>query len=112
MQRAVIVRGRLKDSRTIILDEPVEGVAVDVEVVLREVPRRLEETGESVVAVVRRADFDSAMRKDIDVEVLRGSETAENSGEDVTESPFVARRVGATIPAGPPVNDETPPSGT
>ena len=111
MRRAIVVRRRLTDSQTIVLDEPVEGVDVEVEVVLREaLPPRPDETGESLVAVVRRADLEDAMRKDLDVEVLHAPAAA--SSEDVTESPVVlGRRVSATIRTGPPVTDDGPPSG-
>jgi hypothetical protein len=109
MQRALVVRGRLKDGKTIVLDEPVEGVEVEVEVVLRELaPPPLEETGESVIAVLRREDLETAMRGELGVEVVH----APLRNEDFTESPVVlARRVSATVPAGPPSADDTPPSG-
>ncbi len=108
LDAASIVRGRLTDARTIVLDEPVEGVETNVEVVLREaVAVRLDETGESIVAVVRRVDLENAAH-DVEVEVMRDSGASGNPTED---SSFVlARRVGATIPAGPPVDEDAPPS--
>ncbi len=112
MQRALVVRGRLKDSRTIVLDEPVAGVEVDVEVVLREVlPTRLDDTAESLIAVVRRADVEGALRGDLEVEVLH-AQSLHGNPEDVTESPvLLARRISNTIPAAPPSMDDTGPGG-
>jgi hypothetical protein len=109
MQRAIIVRGRLIDGRTIQLDEPVHGVDEEVDVVLREsLPTASADTGESLVAVLHRDDIDRAMRGgDIELEVLRAP--APVTAEEYTESPVVlARRASATIPAGPPVPEDTP----
>jgi hypothetical protein len=71
MQRAIVVRGRLKGPRLIELDEAVEGVEVEVEVVLREAaPAAPEDEGESLIAVMQRKDVVAAMEGNVGVEVL------------------------------------------
>ncbi len=103
MRRALVVRGRLKGPRLIELEEPVEGVETEVEVVLRELsPAAPEDDGESMIAVLRREDFDRAAARSVDMEVVyRASSTTSAtgaSGEDVTESPLVLVRRGAPGP--------------
>ena len=107
MQRAIVVRGRLKGPRLIELDEPVEGVEAEVEVVLRELaPAAAEDDGESLIAVMQRKDVAAAMEGHVNVEVLyrAPSPGVGAAGEDVTESPVVlVRRVPSSpkIPTAP-----------
>ncbi len=95
MRRAIVVRGRLRGSRTIELEEPVDGVEEEVEVVLREAAApAAEEDGESLVAVMSRDQIEAAIAgKDVDVQVVyRPPAQPAASGEEVTESPVVVVR--------------------
>jgi len=95
MRRAIVVRGRLRGTRTIELEEPVEGVDEEVEVVLREsAPPAPEEDAESLVAVMHREQIDAAIAaKAVDVQVVyRPPPQAPVAGEEVTESPVVVVR--------------------
>jgi hypothetical protein len=53
MERAVIVKGRVVDSRHIELDEPVDEIAGDVEVTVRSLDRAREQTPTDVAALER-----------------------------------------------------------
>lgn len=95
MKRAIVVRGRLKGSRIIELEEPVEGVDEEVEVVLREAAApAIEEDAESLVAVMHREQIDAAIAgKAVDVQVVyKPSPQSPVAGEEVTESPVVVAR--------------------
>jgi hypothetical protein len=100
MQRAIVVRGRLKGPRLIELDEAVEGVEVEVEVVLREAaPAAPEDEGESLIAVMQRKDVVAAMEGNVGVEVLyRGPGQVGSGGEEITESPLVLVRRMRSVP--------------
>lgn len=89
------MRGRLRGSRTIELEEPVEGVDEEVEVVLRESAKpAVEEDAESLVAVMHREQIDAAMAgKAVDVQVVyKPPPQSPIAGEEVTESPVVVVR--------------------
>jgi hypothetical protein len=96
MRRAIVVRGRLRGSRVIELEEPVEGVEEEVEVVLRESAEpSTEEDAESLVAVMHREQIDAAIAgKDVDVQVVYRppQQPPGGAGEEVTESPVVVVR--------------------
>jgi hypothetical protein len=94
MRRAIVVRGRLKDGRTIELEEPVDGVEEEVEVVLREAaPPAPEEDPESLVAVLNREEIDAAIAGNpVAMQVVHRPASPSAGGEDVTESPVVVVR--------------------
>ncbi|HTQ45013.1 MAG TPA: hypothetical protein VMI75_19770 [Polyangiaceae bacterium] len=95
MRRAIVVRGRLRGTRTIELEEPVEGVEEEVEVVLREAAEpAAEDDGESLVAVMHREQIDAAIAgKAVDVQVVyKPPPQPAVPGEEVTESPVVVVR--------------------
>jgi hypothetical protein len=57
MERAVIVKGRVTDSRHIELDEPVDDIAGEVEVTVRPLDRTQEDvTTPDIEALVRIVD--------------------------------------------------------
>jgi hypothetical protein len=56
MERVVIVRGRVTDSRHIELDEPVDEIGGDVEVTVRPIEPARDEGGTDVEALIRIED--------------------------------------------------------
>jgi hypothetical protein len=64
MERAVIVKGRVTDSRHIELDEPVEGMTGNVEITMRRVPT--EESEEDVLDFLRRLPRGTRTKAEID----------------------------------------------
>jgi hypothetical protein len=56
MERAVIVTGRVTDSRHIELDEPVDGITGDVEVTVRPLDRTQEDGATDIEALMRIVD--------------------------------------------------------
>jgi hypothetical protein len=70
MERAVIVRGRLRGTRQIDLDEPLEEVTGEVEVLVRALPGAAGPTAD-IDAVVRALPSGSRTRADIDRELVR-----------------------------------------
>jgi uncharacterized protein len=56
MERAVIVKGKVTDSRHIELDEPVEEITGDVEVTVRPLDRTPDEGATDIEAIVRIQD--------------------------------------------------------
>lgn len=111
MRRAIVVRGRLKGPRLIELEEPVEGVEAEVEVMLRETaPAAAEDDGESLIAVMRRQDVDAAIDGQVGMEVVyRAPSSGGAGGDEVTESPLVLVRRGASAPKIPTAPEGDPP---
>ncbi len=69
MQRAIIVRGRLADSRHIELDEPVDEMQGDVEITLRPASRAERETGESIFDFIKSLPPGRRSKEDIDAQL-------------------------------------------
>lgn len=65
MERAVIVKGRVVDSRHIELDEPVDEVSGSVEVTLRLVPAPVEED-EDILDFLARIPRGTRSKEEID----------------------------------------------
>jgi hypothetical protein len=88
MKRAFIVKGRLSGPRTIELAEPVDGVEVEVEVIVREAQRTLPppDVTESPVAKFRRDEVDAALAGKVPrVEVVYEQSTrTAGDGRDVS----------------------------
>lgn len=81
MERAVIVKGRVMDSRHIELDEPVDEIAGDVEVTVRPLDRTREEGATDIDAIVRiedewRAKHPDRLRSKEDIDRLLAEERA------------------------------------
>jgi hypothetical protein len=53
LQRAIIVKGRVTDSRHIELDEPVEDLAGEVEVIVRPVEAPIDQNSTDVEGLLR-----------------------------------------------------------
>ena len=66
MERAVVVRGRLADSRHIELDEPVTELDGAVEVVLRPIPTRVEGEEEDIFDFIAKLPPGTRSKEDID----------------------------------------------
>jgi hypothetical protein len=86
MERAVIVTGRLTDSRHIELDEPMDEIAGDVEVTVRPLNRAAEEGATDVDAIARiedewRARHPDRLRSKDDIDRFLAEERA-GWGED------------------------------
>lgn len=75
METALILRGRLSDSRTIELDEPVPGMTGEVEVVLRPIAAPDQARPVDVFDLIAAAAAGSRSKEDIDAQVAeeRGS---------------------------------------
>jgi len=70
METAIIVRGRLSDSRHIELDEPVTELGNgDLEVVLRIAPGTQQKVQEDVFDLIARLPAGSSTKEDIDNDV-------------------------------------------
>jgi hypothetical protein len=66
MERAIAVKGRLINPRTVELDEPVSELTGDVEVILRAVTGDQTSTYETVFAFLRRLPVGTRTKEDID----------------------------------------------
>jgi hypothetical protein len=66
MENAVIVRGKMGDSRHIELDEPVPGLLGDVEVVLRPLANAPDATAPDVFDVIASLSPGTRSKEDID----------------------------------------------
>lgn len=75
METALILRGRLSDSRTIELDEPVPGVIGAVEVVLRPITAPEQAASEDVFDLIAAAAPGTRSKEEIDEQIAdeRGS---------------------------------------
>jgi hypothetical protein len=69
MQRAITVKGRFINPRTVELDEPVSEFTGDVEVILRAVTGDETSKGESVFEFLRRLPIGTRTKEDIDRQV-------------------------------------------
>lgn len=69
MEKTVIVKGRLSDSRHVVLEEPVTGVSADVEVVLKQdTPSDKDE--EDILELIRNLKPGTRSKVEIDRQML------------------------------------------
>jgi len=69
MQRAIIIRGHLKDSRNIVLDEPVDELRGDVEVTLRPVANTDQPRRKDILEVLASLHGGTRTKADIDAQI-------------------------------------------
>lgn len=69
MENAVIVRGRMADSRHIELAEPVPGMEGEVEIVLRSVPSAREPNAPDVFDVIASLSPGARSKAEIDQQI-------------------------------------------
>lgn len=103
MQRAFVVKGRLVGPRTVELSEPVAGVALEVEVLVREATRAAPapEDTESPVAILRRDVVDAALaRRPPSLEVVfeRSEQGEQGERDPMGETGLIVARRKATSP--------------
>lgn len=103
MQRAFVVKGRLVGPRTVELSEPVAGVALEVEVLVREASRAAPapEDTESPVAILRRDVVDAALaRRPPSLEVVfeRSEQGEQGERDPMGETGLIVARRKATSP--------------
>jgi hypothetical protein len=75
MDKAVIVRGRLTGLRHIDLDEPVTGMEGAVEVVVRPLPRQIEQGQIDVFDFIARLSPGSRTKDEIDHQIQHERES-------------------------------------
>lgn len=69
MERTVVVKGKLSDSRHVELDEPVTGISGPVEVVLRPSRPRADGDKEDIFDFIARLPPGSRSKDDIDRQI-------------------------------------------
>jgi hypothetical protein len=80
MQRAIAVKGRLINPRTVELDEPVSELTGDVEVVLRAITGNQTSKGETVFEFLRRLPVGTRTKEDIDRQIREERDSCRPSG--------------------------------
>jgi len=75
MERAIVVRGRLADSRHVELDEPVTEMKGPVEVVLRPLPERAEGEEEDIFDFIAKLPLGTRSKEDIDRQIREERES-------------------------------------
>jgi hypothetical protein len=69
MQRTIVVKGRLKDPRTVEFYEPVSEFTGDVEIVLRPMTEDYISKGETIFEFLRRLPVGTRTKVDIDRQI-------------------------------------------
>jgi hypothetical protein len=75
MERAIVVRGRLANTRRIELDEPVTELEGSVEVVLRRVPSEGEGQEEDIFDFIAKLPPGTRSKQDIDRQIREERES-------------------------------------